>query len=58
VPLFLVDELAIDLAPVLLGRGIRFFGEITDPPVLLDDPVVVEGERVTHLRFKVRYPDR
>jgi acyl dehydratase len=30
-----------DLAPVLLGDGIRFFGELASAPVLLDDPVVV-----------------
>jgi dihydrofolate reductase len=50
----LVDEIAIDLAPVLLGRGIRFFGETAHAPVLLEDPEVVESTRVTHLRFRVR----
>jgi dihydrofolate reductase len=49
----LVDEIAIELAPVVLGRGIRFFGEL-DRTVLLEDPEVIEGERVTHLRFRVR----
>lgn len=51
----LVDEIAIDLAPVLLGDGIRFFGELARPPVLLDDPRVIQGTRVTHLRFRVRH---
>jgi dihydrofolate reductase len=50
----LVDELAVDLAPVLLGGGIRFFGELAHSPVLLDDPRVIESARVTHLRFQVR----
>jgi dihydrofolate reductase len=50
----LVDELAVDLAPVLLGGGIRFFGELAHSPVLLDDPQVIESARVTHLRFRVR----
>jgi dihydrofolate reductase len=50
----LIDEIAVDLAPVLLGKGIRFFGELAHPPVLLDDPDIVEGSRVTHLRFRVR----
>lgn len=50
----LVDEIAIELAPVLLGKGVRFFGDLTHAPVLLDDPEVIEGERVTHLRFRVR----
>lgn len=51
----LVDEIALDLAPVLLGRGVRFFGELTHAPVLLDDPKVIESSRVTHLRFRVRH---
>lgn len=51
----LVDEIAVDLAPVLLGRGIRFFGQLAQPPVLLDDPEVTEGTRVTHLQFRVRH---
>jgi dihydrofolate reductase len=50
----LVDEIAVDLAPVLLGSGIRFFGELAHSPVLLDDPEIIEGTRVTHLRFRVR----
>lgn len=49
----LVDEIAVDLAPVLLGRGISFFGELEKAPVLLEDPEVIAGERVTHLRFRV-----
>ena len=52
----LVDEIAVDLAPVLLGDGIRFFGELARPPALLDDPQVITGTRVTHLRFLVRRP--
>jgi hypothetical protein len=54
-PATLVDEIAVDLAPVLLGRGIRFFHEIAHPPVLLEDPEVRESVRVTHLRFRVRH---
>ena len=49
----LVDEVVVELAPVLLGRGIPFFGELANP-ILLDDPQVIEGKRVTHLRFRVR----
>jgi dihydrofolate reductase len=51
----LVDEIAVELAPVLLGKGIRFFGELAHAPVLLDDPEVTESRRVTHLRFRVRH---
>ena len=51
----LVDEIGVELAPVLLGKGIRFFGGLTRAPVLLDDPEVIESARVTHLRFRVRH---
>jgi dihydrofolate reductase len=50
----LLDELAIALVPVLLGDGIRYFDEVATAPVLLDDPEVRLGKRVTHLRYRVR----
>jgi dihydrofolate reductase len=50
----LVDEVAMDVVPVIFGSGRRYFGDI-DGPHLLDDPhVVIQGDRVLHLRFKVR----
>ncbi|HEX5117968.1 MAG TPA: dihydrofolate reductase family protein [Pseudonocardiaceae bacterium] len=50
----LVDEVAMDVVPVVFGSGKRYFGDI-DGQHLLDDPhVVVQGERVLHLRFRVR----
>ena len=50
----LADELAIDLAPVFLGEGKRFLGSLTDEIVLDDPHVVVQGERVLHLRYRLR----
>lgn len=50
----LVDQITGEPAPVPLGRGILFFGGLSRA-LLLDDPVVVEGSRVTHLRFRVRH---
>jgi dihydrofolate reductase len=50
----LVDEVAVDLAPVVLGTGIRFFGEIVNPPLMLENPSIVAGDRVTHLSYPVR----
>jgi dihydrofolate reductase len=50
----LIDTIHVDLVPVLLGRGIPFFGELAKAPVLLEGPTVVEGEGVTHLAYKVR----
>ena len=49
----LVDELHIDLAAVLLGKGVRLFDRLVDTPVTLGDPSVVGGEAVTHLRYPV-----
>jgi dihydrofolate reductase len=50
----LVDEVAMDVAPVVLGEGVRFFGSHA-ATVLLDDPYqVVRGDRVLHLRYKVK----
>jgi dihydrofolate reductase len=50
----LVDEIRVDLVPVVLGKGVPFFGEIANAPIALDDPEVTEGDRVTHLHYKVR----
>jgi dihydrofolate reductase len=50
----LVDEVVLNLAPAGFGTGIRFFGEIAKPPLLLENPTVVEGDRVTHLTYPVR----
>ena len=51
----LLDEVRIDLAPVLLGEGIRFFEPFETGAILLDDPEVVEGVRVAHLRYRIRH---
>ncbi|MEY9925532.1 dihydrofolate reductase [Catenulispora sp. GP43] len=51
----LVDELDVALVPVVFGSGKRFFGDYADGQRLLDDPTtVVQGDRVTHLHYKVR----
>jgi dihydrofolate reductase len=50
----LVDEIAVDIAPVLLGEGKRYFGDAHLPEGLLEDPTVVQGDRVLHLRYRVR----
>lgn len=49
----LVDEVALDVVPVVFGSGKRYFGGL-DGQVLLDDPdVVIRGDRVLHLRYRV-----
>ncbi|GAB2982796.1 dihydrofolate reductase family protein [Nocardioides montaniterrae] len=50
----LVDEVAMDVVPVVLGRGKRFFGALEEQVMLEDPDVVIAGDRVTHLRYRVR----
>ncbi|MCQ4212197.1 dihydrofolate reductase family protein [Streptomyces longispororuber] len=50
----LVDVVAMDVAPVFFGSGKRYFGA-TEGQRLLEDPeVVVRGDRVLHLQYRVR----
>ena len=50
----LVDEVRMDVAPVVFGAGKRYFGSV-DAQHLLEEPdAVVHGERVLHLRYPVR----
>ncbi|QSB06499.1 dihydrofolate reductase family protein [Natronoglycomyces albus] len=50
----LVDEVRMDVAPVVFGTGKRYFGSV-DMQYLLEDPeVVIQGSRVLHLRYRVR----
>jgi dihydrofolate reductase len=50
----LLDEIAVDLVPVVLGAGIPFFAGLEKAPVVLDTPTVTEAKGVTHLRYAVR----
>jgi dihydrofolate reductase len=49
----LLDELSIDLVPLLLGSGVRLFDHLVRTPAFLGDPTVVAGVGVTHLRYPV-----
>jgi dihydrofolate reductase len=50
----LVDEIFLDLVPVILGGGTPFFAP--GKGYLLEGPVsVIESTSVTHLRYKVKY---
>ncbi|MRX45262.1 dihydrofolate reductase family protein [Agromyces kandeliae] len=50
----LVDDVRMDVAPVVFGSGKRYFGSV-DAQHLLEDPdVVIQGDRVLHLRYGVR----
>jgi dihydrofolate reductase len=52
----LVDEVRVDLVPVVLGAGVRYFGDYEGSPLLLENPEVVQGDRVTHLHYRLRKP--
>ena len=54
----LLDEVHIELVPVLLGQGIRFFDNVQGTPVMLENPTVIAGDRVTHLMYRVRSGSR
>jgi dihydrofolate reductase len=50
----LVDEVRMDVVPVVFGSGKRYFGSV-DAAQLLEDPdVVIPGNRVVHLSYRVR----
>jgi dihydrofolate reductase len=50
----LVDEVAMDVVPVVFGSGRRYFGGLAGQRLLADPHVVIQGDRVLHLRCKVR----
>ena len=48
----LLDAVAVDLVPVVMGQGRPFFGALATDDVPLGDPIeCVQGHRVTHLVF-------
>jgi dihydrofolate reductase len=50
----LIDEVRMDVVPVVFGSGKRYFGSV-DAQHLLEDPdLVIQGNRVLHLRYRVR----
>ena len=49
----LLDEIQIDLAPVLLGGGVRLFDHLGTKPIELESTGVIAAPGVTHLKFRV-----
>ena len=50
----LLDAVAVDLVPVVMGKGRPYFGELSMEDAPLGDPTVcIQGDRVTHLVFPV-----
>ena len=50
----LVDQVAMDVVPVVFGSGKRYFGPVEGQHLLEDPDVVIRGDRVLHLRYQVR----
>lgn len=50
----LVDEVAMDVVPVVFGSGKKYFGPVDSQHLLEDPEVVIQGDRVLHLRYRVR----
>ena len=49
----LLDEIHVDLVPVLLGGGVRLFDHLGTEPIQLERTRVIEAPGVTHLTFRV-----
>ena len=49
----LLDEIHVDLVPVLLRDGVRLFDHLGTEPLDLESSRVIEGAGVTHLTFRV-----
>jgi dihydrofolate reductase len=52
----LVDEIRLQLVPVILGNGTRLFEDLDAGHIKLEPTAVIESPRVTHLRYRVQSP--
>jgi dihydrofolate reductase len=48
-----LDEIHVDLVPVLLGDGVRLLDNLGTEQIELESTRVIEGAGVTHLTFRV-----
>ena len=49
----LVDEIHIDIAPVLFGGGLRFFDNLSEMQIELEAKSGVKSSDVTHMKFRI-----
>jgi dihydrofolate reductase len=49
----LLDEIHVDLVPVLLGGGVRLFEHLGTEPIELESTRMIEAPGVTHLTFRL-----
>lgn len=50
----LIDEVRMDVVPVVFGAGKRYFGSFEGQHLLADPDEVIQGNRVLHLRYPVQ----
>ena len=49
----LLDEIVVNLVPVLLGDGVRLFEHLGNTPIELESTGIIEAPSVSHLKFRV-----
>jgi dihydrofolate reductase len=49
----LLDEIHINLVPVLLGGGVRLFEHFGNEPVELEQLAIIDGHDVAHMNYRV-----
>lgn len=50
-----MDEVRLDLAPIFLRSGVRYFDKIDNEKTQLELLELVAGKNITHLRYRVTY---
>lgn len=49
----MLDEIQVNVVPLLLGSGVRLFDHLGPNSITLEQVRVIESEGVTHLRYRV-----
>ena len=50
-----LDELELHVVPVLFGQGRRLFDNLAPEQIELERTRVLEGDGVTHMRYRVKH---
>ena len=50
----LIDEVRMDVAPVILGSGKHYFGSQPAPHLLHDPDLIIQAPHILHLRYRPR----